>query len=172
MPNFTAYGPDNLGANAYGPIADGSTVYGTSSSGAEPLVITGQPLTFTQIVQQVTYYFNEGTPDEVALLITPETIATVQACGTVVVENNNWPTQLVTPVDEQIDALLIDLNAAGSVGEILALFNASNAAAGDLYANEIDRVESAEGETSTDADVVDVLSDIDDINAIKPEDQC
>lgn len=129
-------------------------------------------MNYTEIVEFVTFNINEGTPENIADIITPEHIAVVQACGIVTNPNTAVPTNLVTPIDVQIDVLLTDLANAASVGDVLAMFNSTNAAAADLYAEQTDRVAEHEGEISSDADVADVLADTDETTIIKTDSQC
>lgn len=172
MQTFTVYGPSADGNVAYGPSAGGTVAYGTATSGVEYPPQTGYPMSYPEIIQYVTASINDGSPEQIIEIITPEHVAIVQACGIVTNPNPLQPMNVVTPVHEQIDALLTDLDNLTDVGDALALFNATNAGAADLYAAETDRVGEHEGETSSDDDVADVISDIDDITIIKNDSPC
>lgn len=172
MQTFTVYGPTANGSTAYGPIAGGMVAYGTSTSGVTQPPATGYPMTYPEILDYVTFQINEGTPENIIDIITPEHVAIIQQCGVVTNPNGANDTNILTPIDDQIDTLLDELSEVASVGDALAMFNSTNAGAADLYASQTDRVGEYEGITSTDADVAEVLLLLDEITIIKIDAPC
>lgn len=171
MTNYIIYGPVAGGLTVFGPVADGTVVYGTSTQGATPDVDNGTETTYEDIVNQIAYEINNGTPGNISDIITPDNV--------VIVQNNNGtnddpgiPTNDISELLDIATQLQSDLEAAESVAEVLPLFTSTNAAAAELLDMLDDRVMEYEGFISDDTAIQDHIDEIDDEGNDKPNNPC
>ena len=173
MQSFTIYGPNKAGTQGYGPQAAGTIAYGTTNSTTSPSAPAGEVLTYPELINEISVLINEGTPEEIINLITPDNLATVLDCNPDAVgENVGWPTHLVAPLFDLNIELQADVAAVTTVEEALALFTPTNVAASELYGDLDDRVVEYEGEESTDQDLDDLFEQQDTITLANGNDQC